>query len=51
MAIHVSHERVEMFKSQLNKICIPDSTENKDKGSEHFEPRMTCIALPSGRKG
>ena len=41
MGIHVSHDRVEMCKSQQNKVCIPDSTENKDKGSEHLEPRMT----------
>ena len=41
MGIHLSHDRVEMCKSQQNKVCIPDSTENKGKGSEHLEPRMT----------
>ena len=41
MGIHVSHDRVEMSKSQQNMVCIPDSTENKVKGSEYLEPRMT----------
>ena len=41
MGIHVSHDRVEMCKSQQNKVCIPDSTENKVKGSEYLEKGMT----------